>query len=69
MATVYTYYTNGQATLGTDKQLVLVFALVNKLEGAPAGCMDSKGRKMDVIYANKAVDRDSRHDCDDTMSG
>lgn len=31
--------------------------------------MDSKGRKMDVIYANKPVERDSRYDCDDTMSG
>lgn len=44
MDTVYTYYTNGQATLGTDKQLVLVFALVNKLEGAPAAWIQKAGR-------------------------
>lgn len=40
MDTVYTYYT----TLGTDKQLVLVFALVNKLEGAPAAWIQKAGR-------------------------
>lgn len=36
--TVYTYYTNGQATLGT------VFALVNRLEGAPAAWIQKAGR-------------------------
>lgn len=36
---------SGQGTLGTDKQLVLVFALVNKLEGeSPAPWIQKAGR-------------------------
>lgn len=35
MDTVFNIIWNGQAMLGTDKQLVLAFALVNKLVGEP----------------------------------
>lgn len=36
---------SGQGTLGTDKQLVLVFVLVNKLEGEfPAAWIRKAGR-------------------------
>lgn len=59
---------SGQGTLGTDKQLVLVFALANKLEAeSPAAWIQKAGRRTWFMIIDQS--RDLRYNCYYTMSG